>query len=136
MKKTLEQRFLDKVIIPNDRDACWEWRGSKSHNGYPQLGGWRLNRLSYLMFNGNLEQGKEILHTCDNRSCTNPNHLKQDTHQANMQDCSNKGRNPMQAKTHCPQGHEYIEENTRNTGNKRKCRTCARDYMRRKRASK
>jgi hypothetical protein len=42
------------------------------------------------------------------------------------------------AKTHCPKGHEYSEENTMRRDGKRHCLTCvrlrARDYMRRIRA--
>jgi hypothetical protein len=145
--KTLEQRFLSKVIIPRDRNACWEWLGSKSR-GYGQIGyKYKLmsaHRLSFLMFNGNLIDGLVVMHTCDNPCCVNPNHLIQGTHKQNMQDCANKGRNAMQRedrgphynqlKTHCPYGHEYTEENTfKAPGQGRKCRTCARDNQLRKR---
>lgn len=41
------------------------------------------------------------------------------------------------AKTHCPQGHEYNEENThiRKNGN-RQCRVCGREQARARRARK
>lgn len=32
-------------------------------------------------------------------------------------------------RTHCPQGHEYTEANTRIQGHARRCRTCERDYQ-------
>jgi hypothetical protein len=131
--KTLEQRFLSKVIIPGDRNACWEWLGGTTKHGYAQLSGVRLNRLAYMMFNGNLIEGLVVMHTCDNRICVNPNHLIQGTQKQNMQDCSLKKRNHQQKKTHCPQGHEYNEQNTYFKYNKRVCRACAMDYMRRKR---
>ena len=37
------------------------------------------------------------------------------------------------AKTHCPQGHEYTEDNTYRYGNGRYCRSCSRERMRIKR---
>ena len=37
------------------------------------------------------------------------------------------------AKTHCPQGHEYNEDNTYRYGNGRYCRTCRREQMQTKR---
>ena len=38
--------------------------------------------------------------------------------------------------THCPQGHPYDEQNTKWHNNKRTCRTCARESMRRSKAAK
>jgi hypothetical protein len=35
-------------------------------------------------------------------------------------------------KTHCPQGHEYTEENTKFTKGRRYCKQCARDYQKRR----
>lgn len=40
------------------------------------------------------------------------------------------------AKTHCPQGHEYNEENTRWYKGSRNCRVCDRDRQRIKRSRK
>lgn len=39
-----------------------------------------------------VSEGLEILHSCDNPPCINPDHLSADTHLANMLDAANKGR--------------------------------------------
>jgi hypothetical protein len=135
--KSPEQRFLEKVSIPVDLSECWEWTASKK-KGYGQFK-WNgkmvlAHRYSYLMFNGELIDGLVIMHRCDNPSCVNPNHLDQGTYKDNMQDCLSKGRHKEANKTHCPHGHEYTEENTRNSlTSGRQCLTCARAYDRRRR---
>ena len=45
-------------------------------------------------FNGEpIPEGKIILHSCDNPSCVNPNHLRVGTWGENMQDRSDRMRN-------------------------------------------
>ncbi len=50
------------------------------------------HRLSYMAFNGDIPKGKSIMHSCDNRSCVNPDHLSIGTRKQNTQDMVNKGR--------------------------------------------
>jgi hypothetical protein len=48
-----------------------------------------------------------------------------------MRDMADKGRAAGQQKTHCPQGHEYTENNTRTSGaGGRMCITCLRERKR------
>ena len=120
----------------NQLGPCDEWVGAKHGFGYGQLwvGGrlFRAHRLVWMQDNGHTDL--HILHSCDNPSCINIDHLSAGTHTDNMQDMIAKGRykNPaaaaQKAKTHCPQGHEYILENTGrySRDNVRYCKTCNR----------
>lgn len=61
-------------------ETCWLWQGTKQSNGYglirlqgkPQL----AHAAAYKLFFGDTEQGLEIHHTCQNKLCVNPAHLK------------------------------------------------------------
>lgn len=65
-------------------------------------------------------------HHCDNGACINfERHLYIGDARTNARDISERKRHPLARKTHCPQGHEYTEENTRrNKHGHRFCRSC------------
>lgn len=89
-KKTLEERFWEKVDVRGPGD-CWEWLCCKSENGYGQIAingkTIRAHRVSFeINFEKKIDVGLYILHSCDNRSCVNPYHLRQGTHKENMGD--------------------------------------------------
>lgn len=73
---------------------CWDW-GGKVVNGYAILstGGNSMgaHRFSYRFFNGEIPDGMVIMHKCDNKICTNPEHLEVGTHQQNIQDAHKRG---------------------------------------------
>ena len=50
------------------------------------------HRVAYLVFKGEIPSGLEVMHSCDNPKCINPDHLKLGTHQENMNDMKSKGR--------------------------------------------
>lgn len=82
---------------------CWEWSGPVNNQGYGVLflnvnkeNGRRkvaaAHRYSYELSFGNSTAGMCIMHTCDNRRCTNPAHLVEGTWADNNKDRSQKGR--------------------------------------------
>lgn len=88
---TLEVRvhFWSKV----DRrgpDECWEWQAGGSHTGYGSyhIGGhtFMAHRVAYVIANGNIPPGYMVMHTCDNRGCMNPAHLRLGTSDDNIAD--------------------------------------------------
>ena len=98
---TLKERLLSKVSV-NEQSGCWEWHGS-TRRGYGRMivgsrtDGTRRNesahRVSYTLFNGEIPNGMEVCHKCDNPFCVNPEHLFVGTKLDNAHDRDRKGRN-------------------------------------------
>ena len=78
-------------------DDCWAWRGTATPGGYGFFSRKRTtvyaHRLSYELHNGlRIPKGYYIMHTCDNRLCVNPNHLRLGSPRDNTRDAIDKGR--------------------------------------------
>jgi hypothetical protein len=75
---------------------CWLWIKGRAKAGYGMLqrGDYSgsAHRFSYLNFKGPIPEGMFVCHSCDVRSCVNPDHLWLGTAKDNSQDCSRKGR--------------------------------------------
>lgn len=103
-----------------DSNGCWIWLGDRV-KGYGVIGiqGKRVyaHQISYKEFIGPIPESMELDHLCRNPICINPEHLEPVTHGENM-------RRYIATITHCPQGHEYTEENTRIYQGGRTCRQC------------
>ena len=79
-------------------EDCWEWIGHVSKYGYgtynglyDYLGTNRCHKQSYILTRGMVPR-YQVLHSCDNRRCCNPAHLRDGTHSENMQDMLARGR--------------------------------------------
>ncbi len=82
--------------------TCWEWQRSKSSTGYGHA---RFNGrirhahiISWTLTYG-IEPTKWILHSCDNRICVNPAHLREGSAAENTQDMIDRDR-----RKHCVLG--------------------------------
>lgn len=130
-----EAHFWSKV---NKTDNCWVWTGYTNRNGYgeyasPHLTTRLVHRISYALINGGVPD-MPLDHLCRNKACCNPGHLEPVDNLTNVRR-SSIGRHHGD-KTHCPQGHEYTEENTEVWNGTRACRTCKRQRKRDARARK
>lgn len=94
-----KDRFFAKVCLMATSRGCFEWTAYK-RQGYGRMGISRrlidAHRLSWLIHRGEIPEGLDVLHECDNPSCVNPEHLFLGTHTDNMRDRVKKGRhNPV-----------------------------------------
>lgn len=97
-QQPLEIRY--EKHIRRDPGGCWVWTKHVSSNGYPQFRCGRtgngpvilVHRWAYERHVGPIPEGKLVLHHCDNRRCSNPEHLYAGTHADNMRDMADRGR--------------------------------------------
>lgn len=141
MIEWVAEAFWTRVNV-GEPDECWPWLLSIGNHGYGQwwpmrfdgtMGIWDRNwlahRLAWFLTRGPIPPGRTIDHKCRVRRCCNPRHLRLMTNVDNARD------NGFATRTHCPQGHEYDDLNTyRDPKGHRRCRTCARDRVRRRAA--
>ena len=93
-----------KVDVKNPND-CWPWIGSVTESGYGRTWindkGYYAHRVIFNLANPNMielsaPKNKKaqgfLMHTCDNRICCNPNHLRVADLRENNLDARVKGR--------------------------------------------
>jgi hypothetical protein len=135
------RRRYDAAVIRNER-GCWGWRRRvNSEPGYPHLvkgHGTKIymHRFSYEIHVGPIPDGMWVLHHCDNKICTRPDHLYLGDQFDNGGDIRAR---ETSLKTHCRRGHEKTPENTYVRIDKkgyvcRYCRACNRAWQRERRA--
>lgn len=92
-----------------DGTGCWVWAGTiDRHTGYGKVAHEWAHRAVYRFLRGDIPEGLTIDHLCRNRPCVNPDHLEPVPQRVNaLRGVSFSAVNA--AKTHCPQGHEYVD---------------------------
>ncbi len=134
------ERLMDKVM-PVTETGCWIWMAPLDKGGYGSFGFYdslkyktkkqksvkvKAHIAMYTELVGPIPEGLELDHLCRVRCCVNPAHLEPVTHQENCRRgmAAAVATARSKAKTHCPRGHEYTEENTFITNGGRKCKQC------------
>lgn len=92
-------RFWAKVDKKTPAE-CWPWTASVDRLGYGQfkIGGKKgavvgAHRVIGALCDPCFDETAHYLHSCDHRWCCNPAHLRAGTHQDNMKDMADRGRN-------------------------------------------
>ena len=92
-------RFWSKVSKRGD-DECWPWLASQvGGTGYGKFTihhgiHTSAHRASYWFSKGSIPDGLWVLHSCDNKICVNPAHLKIGTREENVAEAVERNRVP------------------------------------------
>ena len=91
--KSKKPRKSDGYVVSKARD---EYRDRTAHS------------ISYEILRGELRPGMHLHHKCHTPACYNPKHLEWLTASEHMKEHS---PNQYRDRTHCKNGHEFIEPN-------------------------
>ena len=92
---TLEEAMKSFLGFIDKTEYCWFWTGYITPTGYGYFTlmyddtpkkNYRAHRLSWIMYKGDIPEGKEVLHKCGNKICVNPEHLYLGTQIENLND--------------------------------------------------
>jgi len=106
-------KIINKILMPLDKDKCWQWKGSFTKSGYAtfNLGSGitsRVHKILYELTVKKVSDKLELNHLCCNKGCINPNHLEEITHQENQL----KGGSLLTQQGFCKNGHKRTLGNT------------------------
>ena len=87
---------IERMSVPEPNSGCWLWMGMLDKSGYGKTcygSGKTLSasRLSYIVYKEDPRE-QVVRHTCDVRSCVNPDHLLVGSVRDNVHDTFNRGR--------------------------------------------
>jgi hypothetical protein len=93
--KEFDARFWSNVNVL-DKESCWDWLLSVCGSGYGQVrisiptrSKINTHRIAYELFYGPIPKGTSVLHSCNNKRCCNPNHLRLGNQSMNLADSIN-----------------------------------------------
>ena len=117
-----------KFFDINEFTDCWIYKGRLKDSGhgiitlYPSGKKLYTHVYMYEQKYGPVPLGYVLDHfKCNTPSCSNPDHVKPETRNYNM-------NRPKMERTHCPNGHEYTPENTyKSPGHGKECITCRKE---------
>lgn len=87
--------YIEDRSIPIPEAGCWLWLLSFGSHGYGNAcaAGERVaHRVAFVAFVGAIPAGMLVQHTCDNKWCVAPHHLRLGTDATNAFDKQMKGR--------------------------------------------
>lgn len=84
-------------VVIDGVTGCHIFQGCKAKGGYGRI---RVNGVHWMAhryalqvhLKRPLKEGCVVMHSCDNPSCVNPEHLSEGTQKENIEDCRSKGR--------------------------------------------
>jgi hypothetical protein len=92
----IQDRLFSRVTKTKD---CWLWNGGVVGHGYGYINRGRrgdgfvsTHRASWEIAYGEISEGMEVLHKCDNPACVNPEHLFLGSQKDNVDDMISKNR--------------------------------------------
>lgn len=93
--RTIADKLFDNLAITDE--GCWEFVGGRTGANYGVVSIRKFEQkgahvVSFEYFNGPVQKGMQICHSCDNPPCCNPEHLFLGTCQDNKDDEIAKGR--------------------------------------------